>query len=31
MEYETENNFIEKSYRKCAAKASPRPPYNFGK
>ena len=25
MEYETGNNFIEKSFRKCAAKASPRP------
>ena len=31
MEYQIENIFIEKSCRKCAAKASPRPIYNFGK
>ena len=31
MEYQIKNVFIEKSCRKCAAKASPRPLYNFGK
>ena len=30
MEYQIKNLFIEKSRRKCAAKASPRPLYNFG-
>ena len=31
MEYQIKNTFIEKSWRKCAAKASPKPLYNFGK
>ena len=31
MEYQIKNNFVEKSYRICAAKASPRPLDNFGK
>ena len=31
MEYKINNIFIEKSCRKCATKASPRPRYNFGK
>ena len=31
MEYQIKNIFIEKSYRKYAAKASPRTLYNFGK
>ena len=31
MEYQIKNIFIEKSCRKYAAKASPRPLYNFGK
>ena len=31
MEYQIKNVFIEKSYGKCAVKASPRPLYNFGK
>ena len=31
MEYQEKDTFIEKSCRKCAAKASPRPLYNFGK
>ena len=31
MEYQIKNIFIEKSSGKCAAKASPRPVYNFGK
>ena len=30
MEYQIKNISIEKSCRKCAAKASPRPLYNFG-
>ena len=31
MEYQINNIFIEKSCRKWAAKASHRPPHNFGK
>ena len=31
MEYQIKNIFIEKAWRKYAAKASPRPFYNFGK
>ena len=31
MEYQVKNIFIETSCRKCAAKASFRPLYNFGK
>ena len=31
MEYQIKNIFIKKSCRKCTAKASPRPLYNFGK
>ena len=31
MDYQIKNNFMEKSCRKYAAKASPRPLYNFGK
>ena len=31
LEYQINNNFIEKSCWKCAAKATPRPLYNFGK
>ena len=31
MEYQIKNIFMEKSCRKYAAKASPRPVYNFGK
>ena len=31
MEYHIKNIFIEKSCRKCVAKASPRPLYNFDK
>ena len=31
MEYQIEDIFIEKPCRKCAAKPSPRPLYNFGK
>ena len=30
MEYQIKNIFIEKSCKKCAAKTSPRPLYNFG-
>ena len=31
MEYQIKKTFIEKSCRKCAVKASPRPLYNFDK
>ena len=31
IKYQIKNIFIEKSCRKCAAKADPRPLYNFGK
>ena len=31
MKYQIKNIFMEKSCRKCIAKASPRPLYNFGK
>ena len=31
MEYKIKNIFIEKSCQKRAAKATPRPLYNFGK
>ena len=31
MEYQLKNIFIEKLFKKYAAKASPRPLYNFGK
>ena len=31
MEYQIKNIFIEKSFRKYAAEASPRALYNFGK
>ena len=31
MEYQIKNIFMEKSCQKYAAKASPRPLYNFGK
>ena len=31
MEYQIKNFFKDKSCRKCAAKASPRPLYNSGK
>ena len=31
MEYQMKKIFKEKSCRKCATKASPRPLYNFGK
>ena len=31
VEYHIKNIFMEKSCRKCAPKASPRPLYNFGK
>ena len=30
MEYQINNIFIEKLYRKCEAKAGPRPLNNFG-
>ena len=31
MKYQMKDIFIEKTCRKCAAKASPRPLYKFGK
>ena len=30
MEYQINNIFMDKSCRKCAAKAGPRPLFNFG-